>query len=809
MPALLLSRIDQKYPLITYEKALLGQATGGKFPSVTFLERKKMSTKTSIKRIALVAASALAIAGFSAVPAHAVVTDTTVTFTNTASATTSPKAGAIVSLPVSAAITGVQTTAGTAILTATITTKPAASALTTQSTQADITAYAATHTGGGNTGTKTDAVAAVSGASINMVTVATDQDTTGAIGVFTFTPDVAGLYEITLTKSGTATTVFTNNVVSVNVSGAAIVQGATGLGAASGTQTTGNGSAATFFIPAASTTASTYTITASGASITAVAALADKADSISAGTAVSATNITKTNGTDFAAGINYTGVRATTGVIETSAAGHTDAVTVQFSSAVASTAVVTLKSISLTSGVATTLSTATVVFGASAVVSSTLSTAFIGQGNVCAVAANVVPITVAKTASVALAAGVTTGATICINAKDTAGAALIGQAVSVTIAGPGLVTLASGNGTGSTGTVRAASLTSTTQAATGASVVGITADGTAGTATITITVGGVVLPTKTVLFFGSVATLTATQNLKIAKTSSTANLLGSSASADASTSTATTPAVVIVAKDSLGNVVPSLTLSAVISDTTVLSATTIVEAAGAASTNGAAGPGNYLASVTSAANAVSGKTTTVTYRIADPASTTGGFITAAPLTFSVGGVVATTKISADATSYAAGAPMIITLTSKDSAGNPVFDGAASTAVTASKSVIGLPGASEYANGVAASATSLDKSSTFAPVLGGEAILRNTDSALNTSSVTVSIEGDASSSLALDAANAATDAANNAYDEAQNATQAASDALAAVTALSAQVEALIATVKSLAAMVAKIKAKVKA
>ena len=77
MPALLLSRIDQKYPLITYQKALLGQATGGKFPSVTFLERKKMSTKTSIKRIAAVAASALAIAGFSAVPAHAAVGNAT------------------------------------------------------------------------------------------------------------------------------------------------------------------------------------------------------------------------------------------------------------------------------------------------------------------------------------------------------------------------------------------------------------------------------------------------------------------------------------------------------------------------------------------------------------------------------------------------------------------------------------------------------------------------------------------------------------------------------------------------------------
>jgi hypothetical protein len=72
--ALLLPRFGKKDPLITYEKALLGQATGGKFPSVTFLERKKMSTKTSIKRIAAVAALALTLGGFSAVSANAAIT---------------------------------------------------------------------------------------------------------------------------------------------------------------------------------------------------------------------------------------------------------------------------------------------------------------------------------------------------------------------------------------------------------------------------------------------------------------------------------------------------------------------------------------------------------------------------------------------------------------------------------------------------------------------------------------------------------------------------------------------------------------
>jgi hypothetical protein len=57
--------------LITYEKAFFNQAEIGIVPSSTFIERKIMSTKTSIKRIALVAAAALAIGGFSAVSANA------------------------------------------------------------------------------------------------------------------------------------------------------------------------------------------------------------------------------------------------------------------------------------------------------------------------------------------------------------------------------------------------------------------------------------------------------------------------------------------------------------------------------------------------------------------------------------------------------------------------------------------------------------------------------------------------------------------------------------------------------------------
>ena len=55
--------------LITYESGILGQAVIKKFFIATFLERKIMSTKTITKRIALVAAAALALGGVSVLTA--------------------------------------------------------------------------------------------------------------------------------------------------------------------------------------------------------------------------------------------------------------------------------------------------------------------------------------------------------------------------------------------------------------------------------------------------------------------------------------------------------------------------------------------------------------------------------------------------------------------------------------------------------------------------------------------------------------------------------------------------------------------
>ncbi len=63
-----------KNSLISDEKAFLSQADSGNVLGSTFIERKQMSTKTTLKRIALVAVSALGFGFVSAMPSSAAVT---------------------------------------------------------------------------------------------------------------------------------------------------------------------------------------------------------------------------------------------------------------------------------------------------------------------------------------------------------------------------------------------------------------------------------------------------------------------------------------------------------------------------------------------------------------------------------------------------------------------------------------------------------------------------------------------------------------------------------------------------------------
>ncbi len=70
--------IQNEQSLISDEKALLRQADLGKSSGSTFIERKQMSTKKTLKRLALVAVSALGLGMISVVPASAATTLTSI-----------------------------------------------------------------------------------------------------------------------------------------------------------------------------------------------------------------------------------------------------------------------------------------------------------------------------------------------------------------------------------------------------------------------------------------------------------------------------------------------------------------------------------------------------------------------------------------------------------------------------------------------------------------------------------------------------------------------------------------------------------
>jgi hypothetical protein len=82
--------------------------------------------------------------------------------------------------------------------------------------------------------------------------------------------------------------------------------------------------------------------------------------------------------------------------------------------------------------------------------------------------------------------------------------------------------------------------------------------------------------------------------------------------------------------------------------------------------------------------------------------------------------------------------MVITRTAKDSAGNPVYDGAASPAVSFSKAVGGTaPAAGVYVGGVSANATSAAKSGVFAPTVAGAFVATATSGATGGATITAS------------------------------------------------------------------------
>jgi hypothetical protein len=156
-----------------------------------------MSTKTSFKRIALVAASALAIAGFSAVPANAAGSNTlTVTATSgaTAGGTTTAKTGTA-ETGVAQTFTVTNTVGGTAafaVSTVTPTaTFPAGSQMNLTSGKLAVLCTASTDVVCTSTNTTTGVV------------VMTPADVGAPTIRYSFTPDAVGIYTFTITPTGT------------------------------------------------------------------------------------------------------------------------------------------------------------------------------------------------------------------------------------------------------------------------------------------------------------------------------------------------------------------------------------------------------------------------------------------------------------------------------------------------------------------------------------------------------------------------------------------------------------------------------
>jgi len=380
-----------------------------------------------------------------------------------------------------------------------------------------------------------------------------------------------------------------------------------------------------------------------------------------------------------------------------------------------------------------------IVVTAESTYSNTLSTAFItpglgGTGADFATTPAIATADVAVNASATMAAAARASITVKLfDSSNTAMAAGKVSSITAEVTGPGGVIVNADN-------VPAAPTCSTTLTSpNGRSVtftsedeinhVYVCADGTAGVATIKVSVtdlDGVksTLATKTVTFFGKVTKIEATGVLTIG--TAAGGTTGNPAAAR--TSSSVTPSIIVKATDSASNPVSGLTFTYKSSNTVVMTETLTCneDIKATANTSSSGGSGFYNCQVTSSSGAKSGDKATLTVRIVDPAGDGTTFLTSA-VDFTIGGsaTTGTETIAFDKTSYAPGEAMVITRTAKDSAGNPVADGTASPNFSFNKGITGTPAAGTYAKGVSASASSVAKSTIFAPVTPGSFIVTAT------------------------------------------------------------------------------------
>ena len=370
--------------------------------------------------------------------------------------------------------------------------------------------------------------------------------------------------------------------------------------------------------------------------------------------------------------------------------------------------------------------------------------------------------------------------------------------ITATVTGPGYVKIGGGSFVGKSVTESVATALVDGYVFTEKSVA-IISDGTTGTATITISAGGVTLGSKKVVFVGSTASVK-----EDAETSPSKSIIGVD-----STGTLTFNGYDALAN--LSEISPAAFDFATTSDATVATATAL---------NGV---------VTVIGKKPGTATITVTNSATAPTISASTTVTIAKTT------VAGVKVELDKTDYIPGEKVTLTVSATDADAKPIADGSYtlfSTVLSANVSLLGTTGVAFVAPTGPIELVGGKKTYTFyAPLVSGNLVLTGKDSltAKNTVTVTGTVTNPAAeiaqaaadaAAEATDAANAATDAANAAAEAADAATAAAQDAADAVAALSvqvteqidglkAQITTLLTRLTALTNLIIKIQKKVKA
>ena len=386
-------------------------------------------------------------------------------------------------------------------------------------------------------------------------------------------------------------------------------------------------------------------------------------------------------------------------------------------------------------------------------------------------------------------------ATLSVALKNAAGSAVSAESFTATVSGPGTL------GSGATSAVTTITPLGRALTVRNGDLVELFPDGTAGVATVTISsAAGKVLASKTVTFYGAIASIVTT----VAKP-----VIG--VRTDAS-------AVTAKAYDAAGVLVSSGNLYLTSADTTIIS-----NSATSAAIDATTGVATW-----SLVGVKAGSTTVVVANAASSAT-----VSAAAAAVRVGGTsaeLANVKVTTDKSVYAPGEIATITVTPVDAAGLTLADDTytvfATGGITPSY-VLGSSSDTISGTQVVGTSAGVKTYKVYLPIAEGDVKFSWTTGTLAASTANSAVAGSltvnvssASTNAAIDAANEAsaaasdaTDAALAAADAADAATAAAQDAVDAVAALSTQVNKLISALKAqittLTNLVIKIQKKVKA